>query len=1044
MSDKIITKSKRDALSDVTVYADTYAESLKYAVNLILQRRRERGADLDRRYILFVPDKYTLYAEKLIYANGGAFDIEVLTVNRLCFKLCEFCGGENSRPLSRLGAILTVRKILSENEDKLGCFKNSAKFAGFGEVMYDNICQLASSGLTPEDLPDCDGSIVWQKLKAVKLVYSLYNKETRNKYVDASGRLLLLNKMLGCDMSYFDNTDAVFACYDGFTPLTEQIVNKICAYCGAEHSAVIKAECRLNLKGKNITEYEATSRADELKAAARRICDLQRRGVPYSDIGVIAIGADFNRLRRIFNEYNVPYFTDEKYALASHPLPRYLLDLFGTAKSGTNENYIKLSKNPYSGIARDDADMFENCIYALSLPEWAMSRQIEYNGKNEELRETVRTAERVRSKLHKAVSAVGRKEIKSGADFYRAVLNAIPENESEISAQYDKKFPSARTETESAAEVIAEVYAGSASFDKMYDALGECFRLKEVGVIPNKSGVVEVGEVSVFRASEKKYLFVLGMHEGEVPCVMRDDGIFSDDDLKLIAGRDSCAAIEPSIAALNKRAELELYSVLTSSGDLFLSCVADSTPSSALTFIRSIKNNPACGFNYKASSYDIELSKLYAAAEKGSSAALLKMCPTPDSAAELYLCGKNDLDAGGLGYGYEPELKAALTELPAVTDRCDGIKNASDLYFSSRLSVSRVQEFFACPFRCFMRYGLRAEPRPDGTVSPLDLGTFLHRVIELFVSSGDYDNPSVSVPEIVGKIKREETYFPKAASDGFIAELTEEAVRVAGVVANQIRAGSFEAKFTELTFGKHDGGLKGLTMDINCGTVTVDGVIDRIDVCAADGENSGAVRVIDYKTGRSEFSLSDIYHGRKIQLPVYLSVAEFNGYTPAGMFYFPFASAFAENKNSYRLSGMFDEKYSFEMDNSLMNPDTSSTVVSARSTKKSGLDGCVKTVKSGSVVSGDVLKAVCEYASEVFRTGANEMLTGYCAPSPLGSGRTSECTYCEVKAACKALNKPRRDRIKIGGIKADYLLRCVRKDSAAEQSETVSSDGEAL
>ena len=55
---------------------DTYAEALKSAVNMLCNRKSEQGCSPERKYLLFVPDKYTLLAEKLLYASGGAFDPE--------------------------------------------------------------------------------------------------------------------------------------------------------------------------------------------------------------------------------------------------------------------------------------------------------------------------------------------------------------------------------------------------------------------------------------------------------------------------------------------------------------------------------------------------------------------------------------------------------------------------------------------------------------------------------------------------------------------------------------------------------------------------------------------------------------------------------------------------------------------------------------------------------------------------------------------------------------------------------------------------------
>lgn len=1015
-----------------TLTENTYAKALAAAVNIIISKKKkatERGEPaLSRRYILFVPDKYTLLAEKMLYGDGaGSFDCEVLTINRLCFAVADRAGYVSSqKPLSRLGAVLTVRKILEENADKLGCFSRSARFAGFGEIMYDNISQFETCGITPDDIPDDGEDLLHGKLKSIKFVYSEFNKAVENKFVDAAGRLLLLYKLLCSDSGYFEDCDVVFACYDDFTPLTARIVKKICDVCGDGHADIINAECALDIAGCEIEEYEAVSQADELKAAAERIRKYALGGASYGDMGVIASGADNNRLKRIFDEYGVPYFSDEKYALSSHPLARYFTDLFTAANSGTNESYIKLSKNPYSGVSPYEADTFENFIYNLSMRDWAVRSPFDITGITDaSITEMHSVAERVRKILWRKTSDVNVASILTGNDFVRAIEKAMPPCEAEISAEYAEKFPNAREEIITAISVIAEVFLSPSDFTVMLGALKECFALKEVGVIPNKSGRVEVGDVSTFRAGVKKYLFVLGMHEGELPAVKADGGLLSDSEIseagKLALKR---IKIEPSVETLNRRAEEELDSVLSGAKKLFVSYLADAAVSPTLIRIRNMLRQSGGGIT--ACSSAAEREALTCDDGRPNISALCDMCPTPAAALELCLIGDDDLKAGGEGYGFEPELHALLGDTVPFHGKTEfDVFGADRLYYGKRMSVSRVQEYFACPFRFFMRYGLKAKRRPDGNVSPLDLGTLFHRVIELFISGGDFTNPAVTVRALMEKIRGEEPQLFKGMSESFIGELTDEAVKLSAVAAAQIQSGDFKAEFTEVSFGKADSPLKGINAALSCGNVTAEGVIDRMDVFGAHDGVKGAVRVVDYKTGFVKFDLSDIYYGRKIQLPIYLKVAEANGYTPAGMFYFPFSSGFTEDEKSYRLMGLYDVNYAKEMDNKLVMPNTSSDVVAARSTKDSSPQKVTLNKRYASGVESETLGAVCDYAEAVFCEGAEEALSGYCAPSPLGGGKTGECAYCEFRAVCSAHSA---EKIERGGLSigADFFVETIK------------------
>lgn len=982
---------------------NTYADALEKAVALI----RARTPNLTHRHILFVPDKYTLLAEKLLYdGTAGAFDAEVLTLNRLYFRLAQASEmPPREEPIGKLGAVLTVRRILSENEDKLDCLKQSAQSAGFAETVYNNLCQFMASGLKADDLPKDAKGATGKKLNDLILLYKAYEDATRGKYSDSAGRLRLLCALLA-HTDCMRNTHVYFACYDGFTALQKQVVEKLCER--AASATVVEATCAPRMTSA-VETYVAPSSADELKAAAVRIRACEKNGVAYGDMGVIASGAEFNRLQRIFDEYNIPFFTDRRYALSTHPLARYVCGLFTTAAHGRNEDYIALSKNPYAGLAAEDADGFENYVYFCGIGEGGL--RYPFNEPHDKAYKPQRDrAERVRLALAGQIKSVRRKEITSGATL-AACVKAIVRGRADV-CEIASPIGDAAQKIEEAADVIRTVYTDG-SFDMLSDALATCFASVSVSVLPNRANVVEVGDVSVFRASRKKVLFVLGFHDGELPAVKTDGGLLTDRELDELSAIG--AAIEPKIAERNARAEKELISVLSSADALWLSHVEGRAPS--VWKVRLTQ-----GARQKSFEEERRLLCGYARGEKSDARdrLLKQLCPTPESARELMLIGLSQKQADGVGFGCENTLREALRDSATVreyphpndTIRTDG------LYFRHGISVSRVQEYFACPLRCFLRVGLRLQPRPDGTVSPLDLGTFLHRVVEAFVREGDFSDPERTVPPLAQKLLGEDERLQKGGDD-FIAEVIAEASALCGVVASQIQKGSFAVSGAEVRFG--DGEYEGIPVEIGGKIYTLDGAIDRMDVC------DGAVRVIDYKTGKIDFSAGDVYYGKRIQLAIYLAAMRRMGFKPAGMFYFPFRTQFAQDNASYRLTGLFCDEYAVQMDGGLTSPEYESDVIKAKTDKNGNIS------KNGfGGVPASVLSGTCDYALAVLGAGAREMLSGNIAASPLTASSYDPCASCEVKPVCAA-RKSAVVRRRQTAVKPEFLGQAVCGEEGAEQ-----------
>ena len=348
--------------------------------------------------------------------------------------------------------------------------------------------------------------------------------------------------------------------------------------------------------------------------------------------------------------------------------------------------------------------------------------------------------------------------------------------------------------------------------------------------------------------------------------------------------------------------------------------------------------------------------------------------------------------AGGKGFVDEGTLSEALRrtgvrEVERIPEE-DEI-DASGLYFAHGVSVSRVQTYFTCPLMGFLEAGLKLQPRPDGVLAANDIGTFMHGVMEAFLKEGGVD-AETKVPQIVARLLAEDEWLLKGVTSVEIEAFTKEAVKLAEAVSE--RMGKFVPTYFEEKFGGKDAKLKGIEIAVGGKSYTVRGTIDRLDLYG------NAARVVDYKTGKAEFKMGDLYYGTRVQLAVYMKAAEANGYTRAGTFYFPLSTPFDIDENkTYRLSGVFDSDYASAMDEGLATASYISPAVNAKTTAKAKLDGRVKTY------SADDLCAVSDYGLAVLTAGAKEMTDGYIAASPLvANEKNPPCGWCKMVAVCRA------------------------------------------
>jgi ATP-dependent helicase/nuclease subunit B len=190
----------------------------------------------------------------------------------------------------------------------------------------------------------------------------------------------------------------------------------------------------------------------------------------------------------------------------------------------------------------------------------------------------------------------------------------------------------------------------------------------------------------------------------------------------------------------------------------------------------------------------------------------------------------------------------------------------------------------------------------------------------------------------------------------------------------------------------------------------VRGRIDRIDTCEDD--QNVYIKVVDYKTGESDFDLLETYYGLKIQLVTYMNAAAAiekkkhpdKNIVPAGMFYYNIKNPFAQDVQTeseideqilaqLRVKGVVngDARVIKKLDNA----SSSSSLAIPVSYNK---DGSVRS--SGNVLSREQLEIVSEYVDKLIDTSVQEVLDGKMDAQPvLNNGRTA-CEYCSFKAVC--------------------------------------------
>ena len=609
-------------------------------------------------------------------------------------------------------------------------------------------------------------------------------------------------------------------------------------------------------------------------------------------------------------------------------------------------------------------------------------------------------------------------------------------------AAYEKRF--AEEGNQDAAKEYSQIYGIVIGLlDKVVDLLGdEPMPLKEyteilesgfeeakVGIIPPTADQVTVGDIERTRLKDIRALIFLGLNDGWVPKNAEKSGILSEPDRDSL---DGCGVeLAPGARENGYIQRFYLYQNLTKPSEQL-----------CLSYSKSKMDGGAMRPSYIVNSI-VRMFRHIRRTDEDMVVQPRDRIVTPESGIPWLIQGMKELKQGTLDadwaelyswYFRNEEYRDRIERLAEAayltqTDKGLGRGIAQALYGSVlENSVSRLEQFAACAFSHFLLYGLKLTPREEYVFQPVDMGNILHRVIELFskrIRTGPYtwfnlpeeireQWTEACVEEAVGENGME--ILHSTARNAYIIERVKRIMqRTVWALCEQVRAGEFVPDGYEVSFA--------MVEDLDSVNIALTekekmrlrGRIDRIDVC--EKEEQVYVKVIDYKSGNTEFDMVALYYGLQLQLVVYLNAAlelekrihPEKDIVPAGIFYYRTQDPMLDrgddetpeqmNKKilgKLKLSGLVnsDEKIVRSMDRSLGTGEKKSSDVIPVSCTKSGYSAY------SSVAGKKRFEELSDFVNEKMRDIGKRILEGETAMHPYERKGRTACDYCTYREIC--------------------------------------------
>ena len=782
--------------------------------------------------------------------------------------------------------------------------------------------------------------------------------------------------------------------------------------------------------------FSAHSPRSEVEWTAARILQLVREeGLRFRDIGVVArnFGAYSDLVESVFERYEVPVFCSAMHDILEKPVLALVTAALDSITGGyTYDDMFRYLKTGLTDLEDRDRDLLENYVIKWDIrgSKWTQEKpwNMHPGGYGQALEEADRQLLEQLDRL--------RRQVVEPLEFLRKNRNNTACEQAKSLYVFMERIgvPQRLVERMDALQKRGEL-ALAEEYRQLWDilcgALEQCaallgdtpmeleefaslFRLVlsqyDVGSIPVSLDRVTAGETTRQTNHRVKVLFFLGADDGSVPQVGGNTGLLSDDDRSLLASYG---------LELNQSTEDLLYREMTT---IYQIC--------ALPSQRLILSWPGqgSGGEERRPCFVIERMKL--------------LYSNLQEVREDTLGGVFRLEAPKPALeqaGRYPAVRAVLEGMPEYATQVKRMEQARtwergrlsrrsvEQLYGRRvpMSASRMDQYKSCHFSYFMKFGLKAKARkPAGFTAP-EYGTFVHYILEHVlkacdaeVKNGVWDERTRKTvhdetKKIVDRYVQEELGGLKHQTDRFrylFRRLLRSVQAVVDNVVQELVLSSFQPISFELGFGRQKD-LPPVELTVGDMTLSISGFVDRVDGWVHNGRLY--LRVVDYKTGRKSFDLTEVWNGLGLQMLLYLFTLEDKGQSiyglpveGAGVLYLP-ARDVTVRGSRVMAEDMRQKAVDKELQRKGLVLDDPEVISAMEPTGGEGYRFLPLKVKRSGEITGEALVSaqrlgrLQKHIERVLGDICQELAAGNIAADPFWRGpEKNACRFCDYAAAC--------------------------------------------
>lgn len=191
----------------------------------------------DQSYLVIVPEQFTMQTQKelvRLHPDGGILNIDILSFQRLAYRVFEETGTRVGKVLEETGKNLVLRKIAQERKGELKVLGGNLKKMGYISEIKSLISELTQYAVTEEALADFlekskEKPHLYYKLCDVQVLYKAFHAYLAEQYITAEELLEVLCRVVERSEMIRESV-IVLDGFTGFTPIQNMLMQKLMLY----------------------------------------------------------------------------------------------------------------------------------------------------------------------------------------------------------------------------------------------------------------------------------------------------------------------------------------------------------------------------------------------------------------------------------------------------------------------------------------------------------------------------------------------------------------------------------------------------------------------------------------------------------------------------------------------------------------------------------------------------------------------------------------------------------------------------------------------